>query len=87
MKEIRKQKKKKRNLSRPDRSRPSRPNIRAAQCGRFYPPLSHGQPACVARSVPDFAFIFLIFQNLSPLKYVYLKIYNTYFGSFVSTRS
>jgi hypothetical protein len=23
----------------------------------------------------------LIFQNLSPLKYVYLKIYNTFFGS------
>jgi hypothetical protein len=39
------EKENKRNLSQPDRSRPSRPNIRAAPCGGFYPPLGHGQPA------------------------------------------
>jgi hypothetical protein len=30
---------------------------------------------------PGFSFIFSIFQNLSPLKNKYLKIYNTFFGS------
>jgi hypothetical protein len=36
---------------------------------------------------PRFSFIFSIFQNLSPLKHEYLKIYNTFSDPFVSTRS
>jgi hypothetical protein len=56
MKEIRKQKKKKGKLSRPDRT-----NIRAAPCGEYYPPLAQAQPARARPRVP----IFLYFSDFS----------------------
>jgi hypothetical protein len=76
MKEIRKQKRKKRK-SEPTGLNSAQPAHLARHPVR--------RILCAARSagstpdLPDFSFIFSIFQNLSPLKHKYLKIYNTFF--------
>jgi hypothetical protein len=83
MKEIRKQKKKKKEKKiLAERTNPAQPALLTRCPARQI--LGAAQPAVSPRvraRPPCFSFIFSIFQNLSPLKHEYLKIYNTFFGS------